>query len=256
MNKVLLAQALKFKEAIPTNGQINTLIKEVMTYQKEHDIYFLSIKHRNRPEIINMVSFFDFLSFISGIEITSFEDIEHLLSQTQSRKESIEKTGDSKEYYAKVFNKVVLFQKLGGFPTLYQELNDIPFDSNMLTLVVENGENFLNVSKVMSEYGFEQFIYLSGFPNILTKKFLEDKEAVFFLDYDIEAIRIYDSLTCKTKKFFKHPDVEKYFCNKKTSNQKLYKKQRARLPDKHDELQWLINLIKENSCVVEQEIFN
>jgi hypothetical protein len=37
----------------------------------------------------------------------------------------------------------------------------------------------------MSKFGFEQFIYLSGYPNSLTKSFLLDKNVVFFLDYDI-----------------------------------------------------------------------
>ena len=115
---------------------------------------------------------------------------------------------------------------------------------------------FLNIFNTMSKFGFEQFIYLSGYPNSLTKSFLLDKNVVFFLDYDIEAIRIYDSIKCKSKEFFKFPDIEKYFENETILNKKLYLKQRNYLQEKHFELQWLIDLIKKYSGVLEQEIFN
>jgi UTP-glucose-1-phosphate uridylyltransferase len=51
-------------------------------------------------------------------------------------------------------------------------------------------------------------------------------------------------------------DIEKYFENKTILNKKLYLKQRNYLQEKHPELQWLINLIKKHSGVLEQEIFN
>ena len=90
----------------------------------------------------------------------------------------------------------------------------------------------------------------------MTKNFLLDKDVVFFLDYDIEAIKIYDSIKCKSKDFFKFPDIEKYFENETILNKKLYLKQRNYLQEKHSELQWLIDLIKKHSGVLEQEIFN
>jgi len=85
------------------------------------------------------------------------------------------------------------------------------------------------------------------------QEFLKDKEVTFFLDYDIEAIRIYDSCICKKKSFFKYPEIESYF--KEYGNKDLYLKQRANLPKLHKELGWLISLIYKYSTVVEQEIF-
>lgn len=256
MNKIVLSQALKFKDNIPSNNQIKILIEEIKKYQKDNELYFFDIKHRQKPEILNEKDFFKFLSDINELKINNFEDIEFLLEESISRKDSILKTGDSKEYFAKVFDKVILFQIKDEKPILYKNLEDINFDKNKKILAVENGETFLNIFNTMSKFGFEQFIYLSGYPNILTKNFLLDKDVVFFLDYDIEAIKIYDSIKCKSKKFFKFPDIEKYFENKTILNKKLYLKQRNYLQEKHPELQWLINLIKKHSGVLEQEIFN
>jgi len=255
MNKTLLKQALKFKGTPPANSQIKILTQLASKYQQQNEIYFLSTKYNQKPQILNESYFFQFLSEMNGVEINCFEDIEYLVEDATSRKESIEKSGNSKEYYAKIFDKVVLFQKYDENPVLYGNIVDIPFIENSKILAVENGESFLNIYKIMSRYGFEQFVYLGGFANTLTKKFLADKEVVFFLDYDIEAIRIYDSFECKTKEFFKHPDIKNYFENKKYLNQNLYKKQRAKLPKEHNELQWLIDLMKkEHSGVIEQEI--
>jgi hypothetical protein len=254
LNKALLTQALKFKKNIPTNNQIKRLIELANDFQNENELYFLSVKHRQKPQIVDMELFFRFLSQINELEINSFEDIEYYLQKAQTRKESIEKCTNSKAYYAKVFDKVTVFQKQDENPVLYKDIFKIPFDPSKQILAVENGESFLNIYAVMSKFGFEQFVYLGGFPNSLTKEFLKDKDVVFFLDYDIEAIRIYDSLQCEKKEFFKHPDIQSYFENKNYLNKSLYKEQRARLPKEHEQLQWLIELIKKHSGVIEQEI--
>lgn len=254
MNKLLLKQALKFKEGNPTNSQIKILIQAVSKYQKENDLYFLNIKHGQKPEVINQIEFFKFLSEVNDLIINSFDEIEFFIEDTSTRKESIEKYGNSKKYYSKVFDKVIVFKNKNENPILYSEINQIPIIENKQILAVENGETFLNIYPIMKKYGFEQFVYLSGFPNSLTKEFLKDKDVVFFLDYDIEAIRIYDSIKCKTKEYFKHPNIEEYFDNKKYLNKELYKEQRSRLPEYHTELQWLIDLIKKYSGVIEQEI--
>lgn len=256
MNKSLLKQALKFKDKNPTNTQIKTLIQLVSEYQKENELYFFNIKHGQKPEITDEVEFFKFLSEINNLIINSFDDIEFYIEDVASRKESIEKSGNSKEYYSKVFDKVVVYKRSDDNPILYSDINQISIIENKQILAVENGESFLNIYQIMSKYGFEQFVYLSGFPNNLTKEFLKDKDVVFFLDYDIEAIRIYDSVKCKSKQFFKHPNIEKYFDNEKYLNKKLYKEQRNRLAEYHAELQWLINLINKYSGVIEQEICN
>ena len=180
MNKIVLSQALKFKDNIPSNNQIKILIEEIKKYQKDNELYFFDTKHRQKPEILNEKDFFKFLSDINELKINNFEDIEFLLEESISRKESIKKTGDSKKYYAKVFDKVILFQIKDEKPILYKNLEDINFDKNKKILAVENGETFLNIFNTMSKFGFEQFIYLSGYPNSLTKSFLLDKNVVFF----------------------------------------------------------------------------
>lgn len=256
MNKSLLKQALKFKNEKPTNSQIKTLIQLSSEYQKENELYFLNIKHGQKPQITDKIQFFKFLSEINNLIINSFDDIEFYMKDSSSRKESIEKSGNSKEYYSKVFDKVIVYKKSRDNPILYSDINQIPIIENKQILAVENGETFLNIYQIMSKYGFEEFVYLSGFPNSLTKEFLKDKDVVFFLDYDIEAIRIYDSIKCKSKEFFKHPSIETYFDNEKYLNKELYKEQRNRLPENHNELQWLINLINKYSGVIEQEICN
>jgi len=256
MNKTLLNQALKFKDTNPSNSQIKVLSKAVLGYQKENEVYFLNIKHNQKPEIIDEIIFFKFLSEINNLDITSFNDIEFYIEKATTRKESIEKTGNSKDYYAKVFDKVIVFQKYQETPKLYKDKNEIIIIKDEPVLAVENGESFLNIYRVMKNFGFNQFVYLSGFPNILTKQFLKDKNVVFFLDYDIEAIRLYDSIECREKSFFKYPNIEDYFTNKQYLNRDLYKKQRDKLPTEHNELQWLIDLIKNNNGVIEQEIFN
>lgn len=256
MNKTLLNQALKFKDSNPSNNQIKVLAKIVLNYQKENEVYFLNIKHNQKPELIDEIGFFKFLSDINNLKINSFNDIEFYVKDVTNRKESIEKTGNSKEYYAKVFDKVIVFQKNQENPILYQNKNEISIITGEPILAVENGETFLNIYKIMAKFGFKQFVYLSGFPNILTKQFLKDKNVVFFLDYDIEAVRLYDSLECKKKSFFKYPNIEDYFAIKQYLNEDLYKKQRDKLLEHHDELQWLIDLIKNYNGVIEQEILN
>ena len=84
------------------------------------------------------------------LKINNFEDIEFLLEESISRKESIEKTGDSKEYFAKVFDKVILFQIKDENPILYKNFEDINFDENEKILAVENGETFLNIFRKSS----------------------------------------------------------------------------------------------------------
>jgi len=254
MNKILLQQGLKFKNNNPTNSQINLLTQLASGFQDENEVYFLSIKHRQRPKIVDEELFFRFLSEMNSLKIESYEDIEYFLQDVCTRKESIEKSGNSKEYYAKVFDKVLVFQKYDENPVLYKNVSQVPFEIGKKILAVENGENFLDIFKTISKYGFEQFVYLGGFPNSLTKEFLKDKDVVFFLDYDIEAIRIYDSVKCRTREFFRHPNIQSYFENEKYLNKTLYKAQRAKLPEEHDELQWLIDLIEKYSGVIEQEI--
>lgn len=255
MNKTLLRQALKFKDNSPTYSQTKQLNEAVKAYEKEHEKFFTHIRYGQRSKILDWKAFFTFLSEVAneGKEITSFEDIERLLSVSQSRQENIENTGDSKSRYIAVFDGVVIFKHSKEEPKLYKDPKNIHVENSPI-LAVENGETFLHIDEIASKFGYEQCVYLGGMSNRATRAFLEDKEVVFFLDYDIEAIRIYDSFQCRAKHFFKPPEIEDYFAKKKYRNETLYRKQLSALPDSHPELQWLIDLIKQYSAVIEQEV--
>ena len=255
MNKTLLRQALKFKDNTPTYSQTKQLNEVVKTYEKEHEKVFTHIRYGQRSKILNWEAFFAFLSEAAngGKEITSFDDIERLLSVSQSRQENIENTGDSKSRYIAVFDGVVIFKHGKEEPKLYKDPKTIHVENKPI-LAVENGETFLRIDEIASKFGYEQYVYLGGMSNRATRAFLEDKEVVFFLDYDIEAIRIYDSFQCRSKHFFRHPEIEAYFANETYRNEALYRKQLSALPDLHPELQWLIDLIKLHSAVIEQEV--
>jgi hypothetical protein len=254
MNKTLLKQALRFKDGNPTYSQVETLCKAVQPYQSENEVFFLSAKRGSRAEILDYEKFFEFMTTeaLDGHIVESFEDIEKVLN-ARTRQENIEATGDSKSSYIRVFDQVVVYQFNSDRPMLYT--NPIDIDVYGKILAVENGETFLNIYKLGQKYGFKHFVYLGGFSNSVTREFLRDKDVVFYLDYDIEAIRIYDSFECRSKSFYRHPLVEEYFGDKKKRNKHLYLKQRRALPECHSELQWLIDLIKEYSAVVEQEVF-
>jgi len=256
MDKTLLNQALKFKEDIPTFSQTTYLNKLAKQYQKENDLYFIELKLRQKSKILDWNEFFLFLSEMGndGKTISSFEDIERLLAHTTTRQENIENTGDSKSRYISVFDGVVIFQHANEKPKLYKNSDEIMLNDTTI-LAVENGETFLNIYDIAAKFGYDQYIYLGGMSNSATREFLKDKNVTFFLDYDIEAIRIYDSFECKSKSFFKHPEIENYFANINYKNEDLYRKQLSSLPVKHNELQWLIDLINQHSAVIEQEVF-
>ena len=256
MDKRLLGQALKFKDNTPTYSQtiyFNELVKQ---YQKENDLYFVELRLRQKSKVLDWKKFFLFLSDVGNDDktISSFEDIERLLAPTESRKENIENTGDSKSRYISVFDGVVIFQHGDEEPKLYKNPQEIPVGDNSI-LAVENGETFLNIYDIASTFGYDQYLYLGGMSNRATRVFLKDKDVTFFLDYDIEAIRIYDSFECRSKSFFKHPELKNYFSNIKYQNEELYRKQLSSFPLVHNELQWLIDLINQYSAVIEQEVF-
>jgi len=256
MNKTLLNQALKFKNNFPTYSQTTHFNELAKQYQKENDLYFVELKLRHKSKVLDWEIFFIFLSEVgyNGKIISSFEDIECLLAPTTTRQENIENTGDSKSRYISVFDVVVIFQDANEEPKLYKNLDEIILNDTPI-LAVENGETFLHIYDVASKFGYDQYIYLGGMSNRATREFLKDKNVTFFLDYDIEAIRIYDSFECRSKSFFKHPEIENYFTSTKYQNEELYRKQLSALPTKHDELQWLIDLINQYSAVIEQEVF-
>ena len=195
MDKTLLRQALKFKDNDPTYSQTKHFNKLVKTHQQEHDITFAYLKLGQKSKILDWKEFFLFLSEKGneGRVISSFDEIDRLLAPTITRQENIENTGDSKSRYIKVFDKVVIYQNGNTPPQIYSDPTEITLNGSTI-LAVENGETFLRIYSSMSDYGFDHFVYLGGMSNSATRDFLKDKNVTFFLDYDIEAIRIYDSI--------------------------------------------------------------
>jgi len=256
MDKTLLRQAQKFQNNTPAFSQSKYFNELAKSYEREHAKVFTHIRFGQKSKILDWDEFFLFLSEKgnNGKTISSFEDIECLLAPATTRQENIEKTGDSKSRYIKVFDNVVIFQHGDKQPKIYNDPNEISLSRSTI-LAVENAENFLRIYLTMTQYGFDQFVYLGGMSNRATREFLKDKNVTFFLDYDIEAIRIYDSFECRSKSFFKHSELEKYFSNTKYQNETLYRKQLSSLPSSHYELQWLIDLISKHTAVIEQEIF-
>lgn len=258
LNKTLLKQALLFQKEDPQHSKIKKLYELALDFQSRNKCFFLESKRGQRATIHDIDKFFEFVSesLLNNIGVSSFGEIKTIFEATSSREEAAKVTGDSKNSITKVFGGVVIYQKENENPVLYKNYLDINTKGRILA--VENGETFLNIYPIMSKFGFNEFVYLGGFSNTATKEFLKDKDVVFFLDYDIEAIRIYDSFTCKKKEFFKHPNIEKEFQKeqKEARNEELYRKQLKNIPNEHNELNWLLELIKNNSLVVEQEVFN
>jgi len=255
MNKSLLNQVLLFHNESPQHARIKKLYALALEWQNINGCFFIESKRGSRATIYDINRFFEFVSesILDGKTVTSFEEIRDILN-VNSRQEAIETSGDSKNSIIKVFGSVVIYQIGNENPVLYRTYHEIKSKGKILA--VENGETFLNIYPTMSKFGFNEFVYLGGMSNTATRNFLQDKEVVFFLDYDIEAIRIYDSFKCKSKKFFRHPKIEQLFGNKKIINEKLYRKQLKNMPSDHDELGWLLKLIRNHSAVLEQEVFN
>jgi hypothetical protein len=251
INRSLLKQVLKFRNSNPTNGSVSKLYSLVNKYEEEHAVFIIDSRTGKRAEIVNYVAFFEFISDVVGSKIESFDQIERILN-AETREEQSKETGNTKTRYIEVFDKTIIFQTKDNSPIVYKEHPNINEDE--IILAVENGETFLNIYNKMSKYGFDKFVYLGGYSNTATRNFLEDKNVVFYLDYDIEAIRIFKSFKCKSKKIFMHPEIEEYFIN--TKSNELYLKQRKNMPDKNsidNDLLPLWNLINKYSAVVEQE---
>lgn len=233
------------------HSSITKLYNLVNKYEEEHSIFIIDSRIGKRAEIVNHVAFFDFISDSIGSKVESFEQIERILN-AETREEQSKETGNTKTRYIEVFDKTIIFQTKDNNPIIYKEHPIIKNDN--IILAVENGETFLNIYRKMAKFGFNHFVYLGGYSNIVTRKFLEDKNVIFYLDYDIEAMKIYNSFKCNSKEFFMYPNIEEYF--KATKSNDLYLKQRKNMPDKNsldNDLLPLWNLINKYSTVVEQE---
>ncbi|MFK5938303.1 MAG: hypothetical protein QM497_07900 [Sulfurimonas sp.] len=254
MNKKIINQALKFEDEMPTYSQVKDLCLLATEYQMENSVHFLQAKRGTKTLLKDKTLFFIFISQTQGVNVDDFEDLRKLLNP-KSRAENIEYSGNSKNSYVAVFDGTVLVKKRGELAELYQ-VDDLAKLENIEDFIaIENGETFLKSDKYIKYFQAEHFIYLSGYANSLTRKFLSTKNVIFFVDFDIEGMNIYESFTCKNKHLHIPNDLKRYFLSEKYHNVELYKKQRARLKDNYScETTPVISLIKEYHTVVEQEI--
>lgn len=256
-HQTILKQALLFnQEPPPTHSKIKQLYNKAISFQEDVGAVFIYSKARTTAKIVDETLFFQFLNeLVPNQTIESFEDIASYLSPSLSRAESIEKQGDSKSHYAKVFNQTLLYKKR-GFPAQLFTLKDIAhietIKENILT--IENAESFLNIEENRYFGSFEHFIYLGGHANNLTREFLQTRKLLFFVDFDIVSMNIYDDFQAKDKRLFIAEDLEVYF-EQRQKNQTLYQKQRPYLRESYSpNAQRVIDLITKYSAVVEQEL--
>lgn len=260
MNKTLLKQAKRFENEEPTYSSIKVLCQLASSYQIENESFFLDAKRGQKVKILSFEDFFEFLSDTQNFTIKSFKDIDIILTPYQSRKENILHTGDSKSHFIKVLDGVVLIKKAGELAQLYQKENLYLLDTIEKFVAIENAETFLNIENKTKYFSSEYFVYLSGYANTLTRGFLESKSVEFFVDYDIESMNIYEGFTCVSKKLHIPIDIERYFkgvadAKSTFTNQEVYLNQRKNLKEYYShEAQIVIELIREYSSVVEQEI--
>jgi len=256
MNKKILRQALKFKSnQNPPYSKIEDLALLASKYEQENEVYFLKARRGKRASILNESEFFKFISdeVIKNRVISSFEDINNILN-AKSRGDNIRFSGDSKTNFIRVFDRVILAKKKGELVRLYQR-EDLYLIENIKTFVlIENGETFLNIEKIADKFDCEYFIYLSGNPNSLTREFLKDKEVIFFIDYDIVSMNIFEDFISKKKSLFIPKNIKSIFEDRKNRNIELYKKQRRYLRENYSrEVMPIVELIKTHQSVIEQE---
>lgn len=254
MNKKILKQALLFKNSQPNFSAIKALCDIASTYQNENGYSFIYARRREKASITNEALFFEFLRETQSVNVKNFNELEHLISP-KSRAEAIEFSGDSKHKYIKVFDNTLLVSLEGGLNTLYTQEDLAGLKEIENFVAVENGETFLKMRNYQQHFKTQNFIYLAGYANTLTRLFLKDKSVEFFLDFDIEALKIYNSFECKSKTFHMPKNLDYFFKSKDLNNVELYQKQRHRLKDSYpDALKELFTLITTYNTVVEQEI--
>lgn len=252
--KKILKQALLFEHETPSYSAVRELFRAIKEYEQEHSVFILEGRRGKKLVLHNKEAFFAFLSEQSCVEIKALSDLKNYFS-TSSRKENIEFAGDSKHRYIKVFDHVLICKKQGENAQIYQEDKLFELLEISSFVAVENGESFLNIDTKAEHFSAEYFIYLGGYANSLTRRFLQDKEVEFFLDFDIEGMQIYESFEVKKKSFHLPQNLEYYFQSPNFNSQKLYQKQRAHLKKEYaKELSPLLKLIKKYATVVEQEI--
>jgi hypothetical protein len=254
MNKKILRQALLFEFETPSLSKIKELYEKAVKYQDENNLFFIKAKRREPSFIINETLFFQFISeeIIKNKKITDFEAIKNILN-AKTRAENIKYSGDSKTNLVKIFDNTLLIRKKGELAKLYQPHDVHALEKIDRFVAIENGETFLNIDKQWDRFKEEYFIYIAGNPNTLTREFLKNKEILFFIDFDIASMNIFDSFPSTKKTLFIPNNIEELFIHNK--NIELYKKQRSLLKKSYSiEVMPIINLIRKHHNVVEQEV--
>ncbi len=253
----ILKQALLFNQKeSPTYSKVKKLYEKAIEFQEHYGAVFIIAKPQTQAKIVDEALFFQFLNeLVPNQSIKNFKDITSYLSLSLSRADSIDKQGNSKSHYAKVFNQTLLYKKR-GFPAQLFTAKDIAHIESLKDniVVIENAESFLTIEENYYFSSFNHFIYLGGHANSLTSGFLRKRELLFFVDFDIISMNLYDNFQAKNKRLFIPDDIELYF-KKQHKNQTLYKKQRPYLRQSYSlEAQRVIDLILKYSAVVEQEM--
>jgi len=216
-------------------------VKLVNEYIENEDVeYFFGFRNKEIGYINNKL-FNEFVEYYLG----------GFTKRADSKKEAIEKNKNSKKGSLHTTKNLIIHRKKYQKPMLYYK--EFPKTSKNI-VVVENFESFLKIN--FDLFDEEDFIYLGGFSNSFVREFLRDKEVLFFVDFDFFGIEIYNSIDCKSKKFFVPDNLEKLL--KEKGSVELYKKQlfkrdTLKLDDNTKGVSKLIN--KYSKCL-EQEVLD
>lgn len=251
--KTLLKQALHFRNEMPQYSRIQLFYAQALDYQMLTGSLFISAKPRQDSRILDWEGFFEFLSDMANRRFDSFEDIDLYLERPKDRAEAIEKRGDSKSSYVKVFDKTLLIRR-DTMPAQLFTVENIEVLRDFDRIVaIENAETFLTIERNRYDFSCDNYLYLGGQANDMTRNFMKDKSVLFFVDFDIVSMNIYEGFDCREKALFIPDDIEKYFSD--YPNKELYKKQRRLLRESYrEDTRKIITLIQKYSAVVEQEI--
>ncbi|NPA87431.1 MAG: hypothetical protein GXO01_01875 [Epsilonproteobacteria bacterium] len=228
---------------VENGGDRSAILKLAKEYSKKEDAditYFISFE--DKKAIVKDTQTFDgFIRYYLGCgfeEYVGFESKKDLAKVMKNTKAKNIHTSDS----------TLLHRKKGALPVVYYD--SFEPKTGLKIVAIENYETFLYIDFNMFKQ--EDFVYLGGYPNKKTAKFLEDKEVLFFGDFDFYAMMIFESLKCKNKEFFIPENLEEYF--KKYGNKELYLKQRF-IEKSVVKIKEVYGLIKKYSAVLEQEVF-
>ncbi len=214
------------------------LLKEYIL--KEDKEYFLFFE-KKEVKYLNERLFDEFVDYY----------LNTLTKKAFSKKEEIIKNQNSKKGSLHTTENLIIYRKKNKKPILY--FNEFPNINNNI-VVVENFESFLKLDFDLFEE--DNFIYLGGFGNKFVRKFLKNKNILFFVDFDFFGIEIYNSIECKNKKIFIPSNVEelvKNYGSKELYEKQLFKKENLNI-DKNTKK--LFEIINKYSKCLEQEIFD